>query len=202
MAQSLTTNASNAIGNVSAPQPANQTAERGENVSIALNKTANQTATEVGQNMSNAVGNAGKSSNQTMTALGNNMNNTGPSNKSSNLSGNTSLIGSAQQLNNVLGNNSEILANNTSIGNSNMSLGQKMSAESNATRNQTGNMSGAVNNVTQSANSTMSAVGKNLTDAAGPLLNKTVEVAKKIVGGAADVVGNISGEIKQGIGAK
>ena len=29
MAQSLTTNASNAIGNVSAPQPANQTAERG-----------------------------------------------------------------------------------------------------------------------------------------------------------------------------
>ena len=32
-----------------------------------------------------------------------------------------------------------------------MSLGQKMSAESNATRNQTGNMSGAVNNVTQSA---------------------------------------------------
>ncbi len=83
MAQSLTTNASNAIGNVSAPQPANQTAERGENVSIALNKTANQTASEVGQNMSNAVGSASKSSNQTMTTLGKNatggMNNTGPS---------------------------------------------------------------------------------------------------------------------------
>jgi hypothetical protein len=205
MAQSLTTNASNAIGNVSAPQPANQTVERGENVSIALNKTTNQTASEVGQNMSNAV-NASKSSNQTMTALGNNatgaMNNTRPSKNSSNLSGNTSLVGSAQQLNNVLGNNSEILANNTSIGNSNMSLGQKMSAESNATRNQTGNMSGAVNNVTQSANSTMSAVGKNLTDAGGSLLNKTGEVAKKIIGGAADVVGNITGEIKEGIGAK
>ena len=42
-AQNATTNASNAIGNVSAPQPANQTAERGENVSLALNKTANQT---------------------------------------------------------------------------------------------------------------------------------------------------------------
>jgi hypothetical protein len=206
MAQSLTTDASNAIGNISAPQPANQTAERGENVSIALNKTANQTASEVVQNMSNAVGNANKSSNQTVTAPASNatgaMNKTGPSKNRSNLSGNTSLIGSAQQLNNVLGNNSQILANNTSIGNFNMSLGQKMSAESNATRNQTGNMSGAVNNVTQSANSTMSAVGKNLTDASGSLLNKTGEVAKKIIGGAADVVGNITGEIKKGIEAK
>jgi hypothetical protein len=38
-------------------------------------------------------------------------------------------------------------------------------------------------------------------DAGGSLL-KTGEVAKKIVGGAADVPGNITGEIKQGIGAK
>jgi len=63
-------------------------------------------------------------------------------------------------------------------------------------------MSGAVNNVTQSANLTMSTVGKNLSDAGGSLLNKTGEVAKKIVGGAASVLGNISDEIKQGIGAK
>ena len=56
--------------------------------------------------------------------------------------------------------------------------------------------------MSQSANSTMSAVGKNLTDAGGSLLNKTGEVAKKIVGGAASVLGNITGEIKQGIGAK
>ena len=83
-----------------------------------------------------------------------------------------------------------------------MSLGEKMSAESNATRNQTGNISGTMNNVTQSANSTMSTVGKNLTDSGESLLNKTGEVAKKIVGGAADVLGNITGEIKQGIGAK
>jgi len=48
----------------------------------------------------------------------------------------------------------------------------------------------------------MSTVGKNLTDAGGSLLNKTGEVANKIVGGAADVLGNITGEIKQGIGAK
>ena len=63
------------------------------------------------------------------------------------------------------------------------------------TRNLTGNMS-------QSANSTMSAVGKNLTDAGGSLLNKTGEVAKNIVGAVASVLGNITGEIKQGIGAK
>ena len=48
----------------------------------------------------------------------------------------------------------------------------------------------------------MSAVGKNLTDAGGLLLNKTGEVAKKVIGGAADVIGNITGEIKQGVGAK
>jgi hypothetical protein len=59
-AQNYTTNASNAVG--IPPQPANQTAERGENVSLALNKTANQTA-EVGQNMSNALGNASQSVN-------------------------------------------------------------------------------------------------------------------------------------------
>ena len=59
-----------------------------------------------------------------------------------------------------------------------------------------------MNNVTQQSNSTMSAVGKNVTDAGGSLLNKTGEVAKKIIGGAASVIGNITGEIKQGIGAK
>ena len=78
-----------------------------------------------------------------------------------------------------------------------MSLAEKMSAESNATRNQTGNISGAMDNVTQTTNSTMSAVGKNLTDSGGSLLNKTV--GKKIVGGAPDVIGNITGENKQGI---
>jgi hypothetical protein len=156
-----------------------------------MTATANQTGTELEKNVSSLVGYATKSANQTM-----------PSNNSGNLGGNTSLIGSAQQLSTVLGNNSEILANNTSIGNSNMSMGEKMSAESNATRNQTGNISGTMTNVTQSANSTMASVGKNLTDAGGSLLNKTGEVAKKIIGGAADVIGNITGEIKQGVGAK
>lgn len=53
--------------------------------------------TDVSKNVSNPPGNASKSSNQTITALRNNasgtMNKTGPSNNSSNLGGNTSLIG-------------------------------------------------------------------------------------------------------------
>ena len=107
-AQNLTSNASNAVGNMTA--------------------AANQSGTEAAKNVSSSMGNASKPANQTMTSNNNNKD------------GNTSLIGSAQQLSSTLGNNSEILANNTSIGNSNMSLGEKMSAESNATRNQTGNM--------------------------------------------------------------
>jgi hypothetical protein len=74
--------------------------------------------------------------------------------------------------------------------------------------------------VTKSANATASEVGKNVTNAAGDAaktacgaLNKTgetvnevgknastagsEEVGKKIIGGAADVLGNISGEMKK-----
>ena len=112
-AQNATTNASNAIGNVSAPQPANQTSE-------------------VGQSMSNAVGNASQSANQTVAELGT-------------------------------------------------------------------NASTALNKTAESANATLSVIGKNVTDAGKTALNKTVEVAKGIGSGAADVLGNISGEIQQGI---
>ena len=61
-------------------------------------------------------------------------NNSGASNQS-----NTSSqgIGSAEELSQALGNNSEMLTNKTSIGNSNASLGEKMSVESNTTGNQT-----------------------------------------------------------------
>ena len=54
IAQNLTTNASNAVGNMTA--------------------AANQTGTEVAKNVSSSVGNASKSANQTMTL----MNKTGP----------------------------------------------------------------------------------------------------------------------------
>lgn len=53
-------------------------------------------------------------------------------------------------------------------------------------------------NATASMNQTASELGKN--DTLENVLNTTGEVGKKIVGGAADVVSNISEEIKEGIG--
>jgi hypothetical protein len=47
-------------------------------------------------------------------------------------------------------------------------------------------------------NQTASELEKN--DTLGNVLNKTGEVGKKILGGAADVVSNISEEVKEGIG--
>jgi hypothetical protein len=54
-------------------------------------------------------------------------------------------------------------------------------------------------NATASMNQTASELGKN--DTLENVINTTGEVGKKIVGGAADVVSNISEEIKEGIGA-
>jgi type IV secretory pathway TrbL component len=77
------------------------------------------------------------------------------------------------------------------------------SASINQTASELGkNASSALNNAGASANATMSEVGKNASDTGETLLNQTGEVAKKIVGGAANVLSNISGEIKQGVGAK
>ena len=115
MAQNLTTNASNAMGNMSA--------------------SANKTGTEMAANMSNTMGNASNTANATMSEVGKNASN---------------------------------VANKT---------GEAMQ-------------------------STANAVGKNASEMGSTLLNKTGEVAKKIVGGAATVLGNISGEIKKGIGEK
>jgi len=69
-------------------------------------------------------------------------------------------------------------------------------------QNVTTNASNAVGNANASVNQTVSELGKNASDTGETLLNQTGEVAKKIVGGAANVLSNISGEIKQGVGAK
>ena len=50
-----------------------------------------------------------------------------------------------------------------------------------------------------SANQTASGLGKNASEVGGDILNKTGEAAKKVGIGAADVLSNISGEIKQGL---
>ena len=60
------------------------------------------------------------------------------------------------------------------------------------------NASIALNKTAESANATLSEIGKNVTDAGKTILNKTVEVAKGIGSGAADVLDNISGKIQQG----
>lgn len=73
----------------------------------------------------------------------------------------------------------------------------------NATMSELGkNASSAMNKTGESVNATANELGKNASEMGSTLLNKTGEVAKKIVGGAATVLGNISGEIKKGLGEK
>ena len=84
-------------------------------------------------------------------------------------------------------------------------LGQNLSnAVGNAgqTANQTmselgTNASNAMNKTGEAVNSTANELGKNASDMGSTILNKTGEVAKKIIGGAASVLGNISGEMKK-----
>ena len=64
------------------------------------------------------------------------------------------------------------------------------------------NTSNAMNNTGEAVNATVNELGKNASDTGSTILNKSGEVAKKIIGGAATGIGNISGEIKQGVGAK
>ena len=64
------------------------------------------------------------------------------------------------------------------------------------------NASNAVGNAVNSANQTVTELGKNASNTGETLLNQTGEVAKKIIGGTATVFGNISGETKEGVGAK
>ncbi|MFN2434195.1 MAG: hypothetical protein ABR515_02350 [Nitrososphaeraceae archaeon] len=85
-------------------------------------------------------------------------------------------------------------------------------------QNLTTNASNAAGNMTTSANQTASElgqnastavnrtgeslgeIGKNGTEIGGDILNKTGEGVKGFLGGAADVVSNISEEVKEGVG--
>ena len=58
------------------------------------------------------------------------------------------------------------------------------------------NSSSALNNAGGSANATLSELGKNASNTGETLLNQTGDVAKKLVGGAASVFSNTSGERK------
>jgi len=72
----------------------------------------------------------------------------------------------------------------------------------NAAGNATKSASNALNKTGEAVNATLNEAGKNASTEGASLLNQTEEVGKKIVGGAADVLSNITGEIKQGVGAK
>lgn len=83
----------------------------------------------------------------------------------------------------------------TAVGNAGQGANQTMSELGT-------NASNAMNNTGEAVNATANELGKNASDMGSTILNKTAEVGKKIIGGAATVLGNISGEIKEGVGAK
>jgi methyl-accepting chemotaxis protein len=71
------------------------------------------------------------------------------------------------------------------------------SASVNQTASEVGTNASNAMNKTEAVNATANELGKNASDIGSTILNKTVEVGKKIVGGAATVLGNISGEMKK-----
>ena len=64
------------------------------------------------------------------------------------------------------------------------------------------NASNAMGEPSNAVNQTASEIGKNASAGGQSLLNQTGEVAKKIVVEQQQLIGNISGEIKKGIGEK
>ena len=77
------------------------------------------------------------------------------------------------------------------------------SKSANATLSEAGkNISNSMNKTGESVNNTLNEVGKNASQVGSAILNNTGEVGQKIVGGAANVLGNISGQIKKGLEGK
>jgi hypothetical protein len=64
------------------------------------------------------------------------------------------------------------------------------------------NASSTLNKTREAVNATAGELGKNVTDAGKTALNKTGEVLQGVGSGAASVLGNITGEIKEGISGK
>ena len=110
----------------------------------------------------------------------------------------------SENASNAVGNTSASVNQTASEVGKNMSTAVgKAGQAANQTMSELGqNASNALNKTGESVNATANELGKNASDVGSTILNKTAEVGKKIVGGAATVLGNISGEIKQGIGGK
>lgn len=69
-------------------------------------------------------------------------------------------------------------------------------------QNATIDVSNAAGNASAAVNDTASELGQNASDIGKEILNKTAEAGEKILGGAADVLSNISEEVKEGVEAK
>jgi hypothetical protein len=171
--------------NQTAPELMNQTAAELNQTAAQMGgqtTQANQTTSEMGQNVSNTIGNASVlAQNVTPTS---NMSSVPGNESSGNQSNPVNLsagaVGSSEQLSQILGNNTQVVENKTAIGSA----------------------PGPIGNLTASTNTTLGQLGQNASEVAPGLLNKTGEVAKKIIGGAADVLTNITSEVKEGVGAK
>ncbi len=109
---------------------------------------------------------------------------------------------SAQQImaQNVTTNASNAVENMTAATNQTASeLGQKASSVLNNAGDKAGS---ALGELKQNMSEVGMGLGQNMSDVGTEILNKTEEAAKKVGTGAADVLSNISGEIKEGINGK
>ncbi len=61
---------------------------------------------------------------------------------------------------------------------------------------------GYAQNLTKNASNMMGNASANANQTGGNIMNKTGELGQKIAGGAANLLGNASEKIKEGIGAK
>lgn len=101
---------------------------------------------------------------------------------------------------NVTTNASNAVENMTAAANQTASeLGQKASSVLNNAGDKVGSVLGELK---QNMSDVGTGLGQNMSDVGTEILNKTGEAAKKAGTGAADVLSNISGEIKEGINGK
>jgi hypothetical protein len=102
----------------------------------------------------------------------------------------------AQNVTNV----SNVVGNVTTAANQTASeLGQNASSILNNAGDKVGSV---LDEIKQNVSNVGTELGQNMSNVGTDILNKTEEAAKKVGAGAADVLSNISGEIKEGINGK
>jgi Sec-independent protein translocase protein TatA len=100
---------------------------------------------------------------------------------------------------NVTTNASNAVGNMTAANQTGSELGQNTSSVLNNAGDKVGS---ALGELKQNMSEVGTELGQNMSEVGTEILNKTEEAAKKVGTGAADVLSNISGEIKEGINGK